>query len=171
MKQSARDDAIQNQMRPGSITRDGLLGTDRRKLRDIIEADDAVVRRLGLSHAAIAARMRELRDAGACGLGQTILVLDHFEVRVDSVRGKLPCPFLHPGLFQKEFVEVRNMHSGEQAMFTELNIHLIQEHGFYEGLESSFRQDPATLACVLEISPLAQYDAIDESGQRTALRH
>ena len=153
MKQSARDDAIQNQMRPGHLTRDGMLGADRRKLCDIIEADDAAVRRLGLSHAAIAARMRELRDAGARGLGQAIRVLGHFEVRVDSVRGKLPCPFLHPGLFQKEFVEVRNERSGEQALFTELNIHLIQEHGFYEGLESPFRQDPATLARVLEVAP------------------
>ncbi len=152
MKQTVRDDAIQNQMRPGIITRDGLLGRDRRKLRDILEADDAEVLRLGLSHTAIAARMRELRDAGACGLGQTIRVLEHFDVRVDSVRGKLPCPFLHPGLFQKEFVEVRNVRCGGEVLFTELNVHLIQEHGFYEGLGSPFRQDPATLARVLEIA-------------------
>ncbi|MEI7899262.1 MAG: hypothetical protein WCK89_03355 [bacterium] len=152
MKQSANDDAIQNQMRPGVITLDGLLGQDRRKVRDILDADDAAVRRLGLTHAAIAARMRELCAAGARGLGQPLRVLDHFEVRVDSVRGKLPCPFLHRGLYPKDFIEVCNLDSGEQVSFSELNIHLIEAHGFYEGLGAPFRQDPERLARVLEIA-------------------
>ncbi len=153
VKQSLSDDRIQDRMRPGVITRDGMLGEDRRKLRDILDADDAAVRRLGLTHARIAARMRELRDAGARGLGEPIQVFGHFEVRVDSVRGKLPCPFPHPGLCRKEFVEVRNLRSGEQVMFTELNTHLIEAHGFYEGAGSPFRQDPEALARVLELDP------------------
>lgn len=151
VKQSLSDDMIQDRMRPGVITRDGMLGEDRRKLRDILDADDAAVRRLGLTHARIAARMRELRDAGARGLGEPIQVLGHFEIRVDSVRGSLPCPFPHPGLCRKEFVEVRNLRSGERVTFTELNTHLIEAHGFYEGRGSPFRQDPETLARVLEI--------------------
>jgi len=153
MKQSVRDDQIQEQMRPGVITRDGMLGADRRKVRDILEADDAAVRRLGLTHARIAARMRELRDAGAAGLGQAIDVLDHFEVRVDSARGGLPCPFMHEGLFGKEFVEVLNRRSGERLTFTALNVHMIGTHGFYEGEGAFFRQDPQVLARVLELLP------------------
>ena len=153
MKQSAKDDIVQSQMRPGVITRDGMLGADRRKLCDILEADAAAVSRLGLTHAGIAARMRALRDAGARGLGEPVCVLDHFEVRVDSVRGTLPCPFMHQGMYQKEFVEVRNLRNGEQVTFTELNIHLIGEHGFYEGLGSAYRQEPETLSRVLEIVP------------------
>lgn len=153
MKQSAKDDTIQGQMSPGVITRDGMLGTDRRKLRDILDSDDAVVRRLGLTHAGIAGRMRDLRAAGARGLGQAVAVDDRFEVRVDCVRGRLPCPFLHEGLYQKEFVEVRNVCTGEQVTFTELNVHMIEAHGFYEGVGSPFRLDPATLSRVLEIVP------------------
>ena len=152
MKQTAKDDTVQNQMRPGAITRDGMLGEDRRKLCDILEADAAAVSRLGLTHAGIAARMRALRDAGAGGLGSPVRVLDHFEVRVDGARGSLPCPFAHPGMYPKEFVEVRNLRSGEQAMFTELNIHLIEAHGFYEGLGSAYRQEPEALARVLELT-------------------
>lgn len=154
MKQSHLDDEIQDRMRPGIITRDGLLGSDRRKLRDILDADDANVRRLGLSHRVIAARMRALRDAGTAGLGEPITVLDHFEVRVDSVRGVLPCPFPHKdGLCHKEFITVHNLHSGEQITYTQMNIHLIEAHGFYEGRGASCRLEPATLARVLEISP------------------
>ncbi|MDX9867509.1 MAG: hypothetical protein RBT78_06250, partial [Kiritimatiellia bacterium] len=149
MKQSRQDDIIQDRMRPGVITRDGLLGNDRRPLRDILEADEAEVHRLGLSHAAVAARMRALRDAGAEGLGEPVTVLDHFEVRVDSVRGLLPCPFPHEGLCRKEFVDVRNLRSGERVTYTEINIHMIEAHGFYEGAGSPFRQEPAALARVL----------------------
>ncbi|HPB12006.1 MAG TPA: hypothetical protein PLT74_12145, partial [Kiritimatiellia bacterium] len=136
MKQSRQDDIIQDRMRPGVITRDGLLGSDRRSLRDILEADEAEVRRLGLSHAVIAARLRALRDAGAQGLGEPVTVFDHFEVRVDSVRGLLPCPFPHEGLCRKEFVDVRNLRSGERVTYTEMNIHMIEAHGFYEGTGS-----------------------------------
>ena len=69
MKQSRTDDIIEARMRPGAITRDGLLGADRRKLRDILDADDAAVRRLGLSHAAIAARMPHPRPVGSARTG------------------------------------------------------------------------------------------------------
>jgi len=155
MKQSAMDEAVQSQMRPGVLTRDGMLGDDRRKLGEILDADDAAVRRLGLTHACIAARMRELRDAGARGLGEPIRVAGHVEIRVDSARGQLPCPFRHEGMFRKEFVEVTNLKSGRQISFTALNMHLIETHGFYEGLGSPYRQDPETLARVLEIAASA----------------
>ena len=69
MKQTKILDDIQRQMRPGVITQAGFLGTDRRKLVDILAQDDAAVQRLGLTHARIAARMRELSDAGKKGLG------------------------------------------------------------------------------------------------------
>ena len=153
MKQSVEYNIIQNNMRPGAITRDGMLGHDRRNLRDIIETDDAAVRRLGLTHISIAARMRELRDAGREGLGENVTVSGRFDVRVDSVRGKLPCPFRHEGLFDKEFVEILNRDTGARMTFSTLNIHMIEEHGFYEGLGSPFRLDPDLLASVLGLTP------------------
>jgi len=46
---------------------------------------------------------------------------------------------------------VRNLRSGEHVTYTEMNIHMIEAHGFYEGAGSPFRQEPAMLARVLEI--------------------
>lgn len=152
MKQTPEMNSIQQQMRPGKITRDGFLGSDTRLLCEIIDTDNAVVRAAGLTHADIAARMRQLRDAGARGLGQTIKVAPHFEVTVDAVRGKLPCPFLHEGLFQKIFVIVSNLSIKESVTFTDMNIHMIEAHGFYEGRGATFRQEPVTLIRVLEIT-------------------
>jgi hypothetical protein len=152
MKQTADLDRFQRNMRPGSITLEGMLGRDRRHLIDILDDDAAAVRRLRTTHQAIAARMQELRDAGAKGLGLTIRVLDRFDVRIDNVRGKLPCPF-EDGVLQKTFIEVENRATGKSVRFTDLHIHMIREHGFYEGHGATFRIDPATLVEVLEIEP------------------
>jgi hypothetical protein len=153
MKQTPQLSAIQREMKPGVLTRDGFLGTDTRTLAEILDADAAAVRRLGLDHAAIAARLRALRDAGAKGLGLAVACGPDLEVRVDSVRGKLPCPFGHAGLFPKVNTTVRNTRTGREFTFTDLNLHLIEAHGFYEGRGASFRIDPedavASLSAVL----------------------
>ena len=151
MKQTPQMQAVQRALRPGNITRDGFLGTDPRELSDLLAADDAVVKALDLTHRRIAERMTALRDAGRRGLGDFISVPQHFEVRVDSVRGQLPCPFGHPGLIAKTNITVRNLALKAEVTFTDLNIHLIADHGFYEGRGSPFRVDPAGLAHILEI--------------------
>ncbi|OHD73806.1 MAG: hypothetical protein A2177_15650 [Spirochaetes bacterium RBG_13_68_11] len=152
MKQTVQMQKAQERMAPGVITRDGLLGSDRRPLGDILLADDAAVKALDLDHQAVAARMIELRDAGMAGLGEFIDVAPHYEVRVDTVRGKLPCPFADPGMFPKTNVTVRNRRTGREITFTDLNIHLVQAHGFYEGKGCAFRLEPKDLAEVLEIA-------------------
>ena len=156
MKQTPQMRKIQDKMAPGVITRDGFLGEDRRNLVDILTTDDGSIRRLGYRHQDIAMRMVELRDAGMAGLAEFIDVGERFEVRVDSVRGKLPCPFGDPGIFPKTNTTVRNKRLGREVTFTDLHIHLIGSHGFYEGLGSPFRLEPAELAEILETEPEAQ---------------
>lgn len=151
MKQTQAFTRIQQKMAPGVITRDGFLGEDRRNLVDILTTDDGEVRRLGFSHQDIARRMAQLRDAGMSGLGEFIDVGPHFEVRVDSVRGKLPCPFGDPGIFQKTNTTVRNKRLGRQITFTDLHIHMVGSHGFYEGRGSPYRLEAAEVAAVLEV--------------------
>ena len=153
MKQSPELDRIEEAMRPGVITLDGFLGQDRRRLVDILEEDDAAVRRLGLTHAAIAAAMARLRDAGRKGLDEFIDVPPHFLVRVESVRGILPCPFGHKGVYHKENTTIRNLLTDAEIVFTDLNIHMIEAHGFYEGAGSPFRVGPEDLARILDIEP------------------
>ncbi len=151
MIQSPEMDRIQAQMRPGVITQDGFLGTDHRSLQEVLDHDDATVRRLNLTHKAIAARMCELRDEGEKGLGEPIAVPPHFEIRVDSVRGKLPCPFLGGRIVQKLNTTVLNTRLDRQVTYTDLNIHMIETHGFYEGNGSPFRTSPEELVEILEV--------------------
>ncbi len=153
MKQSPQLQKAQESMAPGVITLEGFLGTDKRNLGDILVEDEASVRRMGMTHEHIAHAMQRLRDEGMRGLGEFIPVAPHFEVRVDSVRGKLPCPFQHPGIFPKTNITVRNKDKNEELTYTDLHIHLINQHGFYEGRGSAFRLDPHVLVEVLEIEP------------------
>lgn len=154
MKQTVEMDRYQHNMRPGCITLKGMLGKDTRKLVDIIIDDDAEVTRLGTTHEAIATRMQEMRDAGMRGLGESITVEDIYDVRVDSVRGKLPCPF-EDAVVQKTFIQVKNKNLDETITFTDLHIHMVKEHGFYEGQGSGFRLPPADLVRILDVHPSA----------------
>ncbi len=155
MKQSPLLQHIQQQMKPGVITLDGFLGTDERNLIDILIDDDGTVRRLGRTHRAIARRMQYFRDAGYEGLGEFIKVDDYYEVRVDSVRGKLPSPFGGPALYQKVNSIVRNLKLGREIVYTDMHIHFARDHGFYEGKGSLFRIEPEDLITILEVPPEA----------------
>jgi len=151
MKQTPEYQAIQQQMAPGVITLDGFLGTDTRNLIDIIASDDARVHALNVTHEAIAERMQYFRDAGLDGLGEFLKIDGNFEVRVDSVRGKLPSPFGGRGMYEKVNTTVRNLSDGREVTYTDLHIHFVRDHGFYEGLGSPFRIEPADLVSVLEV--------------------
>ena len=151
MKQTPEYDAIQRQMAPGVITLDGFLGTDTRKLIDILNADDAIVRRAEITHEQIAQRMQYFRDAGLDGLGEFMTIDNNFDVRVDSVRGKLPSPFGGPGMYEKVNTTVINKTLGREVTYTDLHIHFVRDHGFYEGKGSPYRLDPEELIAVLEV--------------------
>jgi hypothetical protein len=152
MKQTVEMDKYQHNMRPGCITLKGMLGADSRHLVDILIDDAGEVQRLGTTHEAIAARMQALRDAGVEGLGESISVDNRYEIRVDSVRGVLPCPF-EDGVVQKTFIQVRNLALKREITYTDLHIHMIKAHGFYEGRGSSFRLVPRDLVEILDVPP------------------
>ena len=151
MKQTPQMRKIQDAMLPGVITLNGFLGKDTRDLADILAADQGEARRKGYTHQQIAERMISLREAGKRGLGEFITVEPHFEIRVESVRGKLPCPFGDPGIFPKVNTTVRNLSLKKEITYTDLHIHFILAHGFYEGKGSLFRLEPADLILILEI--------------------
>ncbi len=153
MKQNPEMLQAQRNMQPGVLTMHGFLGDDRRDLVQIIDEDASRLRELNLSPEKMADKMEYFREQGKKGLGEFIKVEPHFAVKVDSVRGKLPCPFGGPGMMPKTNITVKNLKEGVEITFTDMNIHCIRGHGFFEGMGSFFRTDPETLARVLEISP------------------
>lgn len=151
MKRAARNEEVEARMRAGATTREGFLGTDRRRLEEILDADERAVKGLGRTHAAIAARMRFFLEAGAAGFGETVFVAPHFEIRVESARGFLECPFGDPGIVLKTNVYVTNGRLNKDVIYSDLSIHLIEAHGFYQGHGGFYRYEPAWLVEVLEV--------------------
>ncbi len=151
MKQTIEFDKIQQQMQKGVITLHGFLGDDKRKLVDILEGDNLTVRNLKRTHKAIAEQMEYFRKMGLAGLGEFITVDETFEVKVETVRGMLPSPFGGKGMYGKANTTVKNKKLERTIVFTDLHIHFIGDHGFYEGKGSPFRLEPKDLITILEV--------------------
>ena len=117
-----------------------------------LEADAALVAKLGLSNARLAKQLRIFRDTAKTGLGQSVRVPPHFEAEMDDTRGRLPCPFGDAGAFAKLNTTIRNLATGETLVLSDLSLHLMELHGWFGDPGSPFRLDPGTLARILEIS-------------------
>ena len=145
MKQSPNLQDIQLAMQPGTLSAEGFLGTDDRSLADILQADQQAIKRMGVTQQAIAAAMRNLTEAGKTGLGKPVDVDGLYEAIDDEFMGRLPCPFRDGFMAEKRITTVRNLTSGQVMTWSDLNIHMIEAHGFFEGLGSHYRLEPATL--------------------------
>ncbi len=145
MKQSPNLQDIQEAMKPGTLSAEGFLGTDNRSLTDILQADQQTVSRLGVTHQAIAAAMHRLTEAAKTGLGKPVELDGRYETTDDEFMGRLPCPFRDNFKAEKRITTVRHLATGQVMRWSDLNIHMIEAHGFYEGLGSQYRLDPATL--------------------------
>jgi len=145
MKATAHELRIMARMKPGIITLNGFLGEDRRNLNDIIHDDAIILDRLGHTSQAIAARLDYFSKLSWESFGEEVLIDEIYQVKTDVVRGKLPCPYGHPGVYRKAVTMLVNISNGLSAQWTSLSIHLIDAHGFFEGKGSPFRLDPEDL--------------------------
>ena len=93
--------------------------------------------------------MQQITDAAKAGLGTWVQIDETLEAKVDEARGWLVCPWSHPGTFLKRITSVRAVETGASIQWSDLNIHLIAEHGFFEGRGSNFRLEPAELVAII----------------------
>lgn len=123
-----------------------------RKLSDeravAVKREDAeTLKRMGTTVRKIVDRMKTLRGIAVRGLGNRVAVDGGIEVEIDSARGLVACPFCDAGTLEKTNTIVRR--GKEEVMFSDLNIHMIEQHGFFEMPGSPFRVDPERLVRVL----------------------
>jgi len=147
--QSPSLDEVERKMGSCRPWQRGFLGNDARKLIQILEHDQAEINALGLTHQEVASRLREITEGAKEGLGDPVCIGDKYLVKIQEVRGKTPCPWGHPGLYPKTHVECKNIETGEVLVWSDLSIHLIETHGFYQGKNSPYRLDPVAAKRVL----------------------
>ncbi len=145
MKETPKDKKIHKNLMPGQMSIEGFLGKDKRNFSEIISSDKAVLDRLGLTPQMIADRLQYFTDSAFESYDGSIIIDEKYEVNYNSFRGKLICPFGHPGVYRKGLVILKNLENQIEISWTPLNIHMIREHCFFEGKGSIHRLEPTLL--------------------------
>lgn len=141
---------IERDMEPGRLSLEGYLGNDIRPIEKIIEDDKAELDSLGTTAYDIGRKMRQLTLKGMDELGDPITV-GNFEVEVTEYMGWAGCPFKDNKKSGKRITNITNLRTGESMSWTDVGIHLIRDHGFFQGKGSHFRLEPRQLAKFLEL--------------------
>lgn len=149
MKNSPEIARLEEILRSSKMVRGGFLGTDRRPLMAIIEADAAELALTDKTREEIAERMRDIMELARAGLETDVTIGERLEAHVFDSRGQLVCPWPGEERFSKTVVEVTRTDTGKTVRWTELNIHMIEQHGFFEGKGSAFRIEPQELVDVI----------------------
>lgn len=149
MKESPQIRNLEQILRSSKLVAGGFMGDDSRSVAEVIDADAFQVSKLGYAMEQIAARMQVITDTAKTGLGNWIKVDDKRQAVVEEAKGSLICPWPHPGRYVKRVTTVERFDSGETIRWSDLNIHLIAKHSFFEGRGAAFRIEPEKLINVI----------------------
>lgn len=125
------------------------MGADTRSVAEIIDDDAAEMAKLGFTAKQVASAMRAITETAKAGLGNWVRIDDLRQAVVDEARGFSICPWPHPGRYVKRVTTVERLDTGETIRWSDLNIHLIAAHGFFEGKGSPYRIEPAKLIALI----------------------
>ena len=149
MKQSPKMQKLEAMLKSSVLVAGGFMGSDTRTATEVIDADAAELSRLGVTPEQLAARMQECTEAAIKGLGTWVVIGAHHEARVEEARGWIPCPWSDGHRSRKRVPTIKGTDSGRSVQWSDLSIHLIGKHTFFEGRGSAFRIEPTELADVL----------------------
>ena len=138
MKENPIDSKVRQDMQ------ERFLGSDTRLIAQIIESDEAELRAAGLGADELARAMRRLTEKGTESLGDEVTA-DGFRVRVEEYMGQIGCPFKHAVREAKRNTTAVDPR-GRVMTWTDMSIHLIERHGFFQGEGSDYRLEPLELA-------------------------
>ena len=145
MKETPQDKKIMKNLLPGQMSIDGFMGEDKRHFNQIICSDRIKLDKANLTTKMVADRLQYFTDAAFESYDGSVIIDEKYEVEYESFRGKLICPFSHPGVYRKGLIKLRNLDNGLEIKWTPLNIHMIREHCFFEGSGSLHRLEPIVL--------------------------
>ena len=149
MKESPQIKKLEEVLRSSKLVAGGFMGIDIRSVSEIIDIDLAQVARLGFTVEQVSGRMQEITCIATDAFGNFVKIDEKLQAKVDEAKGFLVCPWPHPGRFAKRVTTVRLIETGQTIRWSDLNIHLIEEHGFFEGKGSAFRIEPKELVKII----------------------
>lgn len=149
MKEPPKTKKLEQMLKSSKLVAGGFMGDDSRSFTEIIDADTSRVSNLGYTTEQIAVRMQAITDIATKRLGNWIKIDDKCQAVAEEAQGFLVCPWPHPGRYAKRITTVQRYDSGETIRWSDLNIHLIEKHNFFEGRGAMFRIEPAKLINII----------------------
>ena len=143
MKENPRNIPVVESLRAGILSRDGFMGEDTRPFTDIILDDAAALAALGTNAVELAQKMTNLTKLGQDTPGITV-THKGYAITVEEYMGKIGCPFRDHRAPKRNTTVVGP--KGQEMSWTDLNVHLIRAHGFFQGQGAPYRLEPMDLA-------------------------
>ncbi len=142
--------AVIDRMAPGALCRDGFLGKDKRTLMDIITADRVAVEALGTSCEILGERLKSILKDAMAAQGRVVQIGENLKAVYTTAMGRIPSPWPGEGVFPKGEIELLDTRTGRKILFTPLSLHMIAQHGFFQGRFSRYRIEPEVLVGMLD---------------------
>ncbi|MBN2591215.1 MAG: hypothetical protein JXA96_15220 [Sedimentisphaerales bacterium] len=149
MKESPQSKKLDEMLRSSKLAAGGFMGHDSRSVYEIIDNDLAIISESGYTKEQVAARMHEITNKAIELLGNWEEIDEKLLARVDEAKGSLVCPWPHSGRYAKRVTYVKSIETDETIQWSDLNIHFIEEHGFFEGKGAYFRIEPKELIKII----------------------
>ena len=134
---------------PSRFSALGFLGEDARDFEDILSDDARSLERLGVTRDQLVQELREVYERALQAGGDPVPAGPGSVAECLECRGRVPSPFPGEGTFPKHQVRVFNEQGTQSLVITPLALHLIERHGFFQGVGSPFRIDPAQAVAML----------------------
>jgi len=152
MKRSPDEEHLRTNLGPSKFSAEGFLGHDDRPLEEIIASDLRSLEELGATRGQLVYTLRDVYNKAKEAFGAEIHVAPDVTAVYYEARGRVPSPFRGDGTFEKGEVMVRNVQNNQSLLVTNLSIHLIEKHGFFQGKGARYRIDPGTAVEMLDMA-------------------
>lgn len=136
----------EEKLRQGNYMRGESRGLSR-----LIDDDKALVSSLELDMEIVTNLLDRLYHEACAGMGDPVLVDGKYEVSLREDRGKMACPWADRYFAPKALVSARNIKNDRTIRFSVLGLHMIKQHGFFQGIGSPFRIEPQDLKSFFEL--------------------
>lgn len=155
MKLTPQESERLKRLLPSKFSAEGFLGDDPRPLEEIVAEDLRTLDALGVPLDALAVALRRALIKAREGLGAGVEVAPGAVAEYFESRGRIPSPFKGEGVFEKGEAVVTRTASEERFRLTDLGVHLIERHAFFQGRGAPYRVEPETAARVLGLTARA----------------
>lgn len=140
---------LETMLRSSVFVAGGFMGSDPRPVTEVIDADATELAHLDVTPEQLSDRMQACTDAAIEGLGNWVAIDAVREAKVGEARGWIPCPWSDGCRCRKRVTMLRRTDDDRTIQWSDLSIHFITAHGFFEGKGAFFRLEPSELVRIL----------------------